>query len=186
MEGGRVGCRCIHRPALPRHRAIARRPKRCFAVSGVLVEFRRWPRARPIQPMVEIASGHQPPSVSATMEMKSTPAKRQAGRLDVSFRRTPKPRAWPGEEATSARVSCCSGEITQTSLGWKLSVHIALSGAVDLKWMCGHYSEKSLWEKDVNTWINSAWNTEQSVRVLVLGSIWKVGNWNCPVTQNVR
>ena len=47
--------------------------------------------------------------------MKSTPTKRRAGRLDVSFHQTPKLRAWPGEEAASARVSCCSGEIMLTT-----------------------------------------------------------------------
>ena len=29
-EGGRVGRRCSHKQALPRHRAMASRPKRCL------------------------------------------------------------------------------------------------------------------------------------------------------------
>ena len=115
MEGGRDGWRCIQRSALPHHRAIARRPRRCFIMSIGSVEFSCWPNAWPIERIVAMASGHQPPSVSTTMGRKSTPAARQDGRLDVSFLRMPTLRAWPGEAAASNRVSCCSGDIILTS-----------------------------------------------------------------------
>ena len=45
--------------------------------------------ARPRQRTVKMASSASPPSVSATMGMHSTPASRQAGRLEVSLRCTP-------------------------------------------------------------------------------------------------
>ena len=52
-----------------------------------------------MEQMVAMASGHHPPKVSTTMGRKSTPADRQAGRLEDIVRLMPTRRAWPGEEA---------------------------------------------------------------------------------------
>ena len=65
--------------------------------------------------MVEDASGDQPPKTSTTTGTKPTPAARHAGKLAVSLRRTHTWRAWPGVTAASDKVSCCSGDITDTS-----------------------------------------------------------------------
>ena len=65
--------------------------------------------ASPSKRMMKMVSSASPPRVSATTGMKSTPAERQAERCDVSLRRTPTCRAWPGVEA-SCKVSCCRGE----------------------------------------------------------------------------
>ena len=115
MKEGIVGWRCDQRLALPRQRAIARRPKRCLVMLNESVEDRRCSKAMPTARMMAIASGHQPPKVSTTTGKKSTPAARQARRLDASLRRTPTVRAWPGVVAASVMVSCCRGEITLTS-----------------------------------------------------------------------
>ena len=61
-----------------------------------------WPRER----MVWMASSARPPNASATMGMHSTPASRQAGRLEASLRCTPTWRAWPGVTEASGRVCC--------------------------------------------------------------------------------
>ena len=115
MKEGIVGWRCDQRLALPRHRAIARQPKRCLVMLNESVEVRRCSKAMPTARMMAIASGHQPPKVSTTTGKNSKPATRKAGRLDASLRQTPTVRAWPGVLAASLMVSCCRGEIMLTS-----------------------------------------------------------------------
>ena len=68
-----------------------------------------WPRER----MVWMASSARPPNASATMGMHSTPASRQAGRLEASLRCTPTWRAWPGVTEASGRVCCWRGLTTR-------------------------------------------------------------------------
>ena len=70
-----------------------------------------WPRER----MVWMASSARPPNASATMGMHSTPASRQAGRLEASLRCTPTWRAWPGVTEASGRVCCWRELITWMS-----------------------------------------------------------------------
>ena len=114
-EGGRVGCRCSHKLALPRHRAIATRPKSCLDVRDGSEVPDLCPTARPMARMVEMVSSERPPRVSMTKGTNSSPTERQAERLETSLRRTPTWRAWPGVDAASARVCCWRGEITWTS-----------------------------------------------------------------------
>ena len=95
-EGGRVGCRCSHKLALPRHRAIATRLKSCFDVRDGSEVPDLCPTARLMEQMVEMVSSEKPPKVSITKGTNSTPTEREAERLETSLRRTPTWRAWPG------------------------------------------------------------------------------------------
>ena len=61
----------------------------CLVVERGSMEPARSAIARPRERTVKMASSARPPSVSATMGMHSTPASRQAGRLEVSLRCTP-------------------------------------------------------------------------------------------------
>ena len=81
-------------------------------LSNDSVELSLWPMACPMERMVEMASEHHLLKDSTTNGMESTPADRQAERCTVNFRWTPTRRTWPGEEAASARVSCCIEEMT--------------------------------------------------------------------------
>ena len=103
-EGGRVGCRCSHKLALPRPRASVTRPKSCLDVRDGSEVPDLCPTARPMARMVEMVSSERPPRVSMTKGTNSTPTERQAERLETSLRRTPTWRAWPGVDAASARV----------------------------------------------------------------------------------
>ncbi len=86
--------------------------KRCLVEVEGSGEQERMPMACP---MALMASSDRPPKVSATKGMHSAPIARQADRLEASFRRVPTSSAWPGMEDASAKVNCCSGEMTWTS-----------------------------------------------------------------------
>ena len=88
--------------------------------------------------MMKMVSSASPPRVSATTGMKSTPAEWQAERCDVSLRRTPTCRAWPGVEAAPCKVSCCRGEITWTSnAAGQPRLQVGRSMSAGLEWESG-------------------------------------------------
>ena len=114
-EGCKVGWRCSHRLAFPRHKAMATLPKRCLVVVVCSSEPALTLTALPIEEMVVMVSSASPPRVSATKGTKSIPEERQAERLEVSFRWTPSCKAWPGVTEASDTVRSWSGLITWTS-----------------------------------------------------------------------
>ena len=83
-------------------------------------------------------SSANPPRVSATTGMTSTPAERQAERWDASLRWTPTCRAWPGVEAALCKVSCWRGEITCTSsAAGRPRLQVGRSMSAGLEWESG-------------------------------------------------
>ena len=68
-----------------------------------------WPMASPRVRMVEIVSSVEPPKVSITNGINSTPTKWQADRWEVSLCLVPTWRAWLEVEATSLSVCCWRG-----------------------------------------------------------------------------
>ena len=76
MEGHRQS----HRVAFPRHRVMARRPKRCLVTSVGSEGCDLCSRKSAIL-IIPMASGAHPPRASTTMGTHSTPAVRHEGRL---------------------------------------------------------------------------------------------------------
>ena len=106
-----MGRRCSQRHAFPRHRVTATLWNRCLVQVEASWGVTLWEMAFPIERMMAMESSANPPRVSATTGMKSTPAERQAERWDASLRWTPTCRAWPGVEAALCKVSCWRGEL---------------------------------------------------------------------------
>ena len=83
-------------------------------------------------------SSANPPRVSTTTGMKSTPAERQAERWNASLRWIPTCRAWPGVEAALCKVSCWRGEITCTSsAAGRPRLQVGRSMSAGLEWESG-------------------------------------------------
>ena len=74
------GTRCNQEQALPRHRAREKRPNNCWVEVAGSDGLDLWPNALPIDRIIEMVSLARPPSVSATIGMKSTPAERHTER----------------------------------------------------------------------------------------------------------
>ena len=84
--GGRVGSRWSQSEAFPRHKAIAKRPKRWLEVSDESEVPHLSSMALLIWEMVWMVSSASLPRVSAIRGTKSVPEERQAERLEASFR----------------------------------------------------------------------------------------------------
>ena len=133
-----MGWRCSQRNAFPRPRAIATWWNSCLMQVEESWGLTLWAMASPRDRMVEMVSSTNPPRVSATTGMKSTPAERQAERWDASLRWTPTCRAWPGVEAASCKVCCWRGEITWTSsAAGRPRLQVGRSTSADLEWESG-------------------------------------------------
>ena len=67
------GVRWIQQQAFPRHRAMARRPKRCLVEVDGSSGLVFLPKALPMARVIRMVSLARPPRVSATSGMKSIP-----------------------------------------------------------------------------------------------------------------
>ena len=104
-----------------------------------------WAMAFPKEWMMALESSANPPRVSATTGMKSTPAERQAERWDASLHWTPTCRAWPGVEAALCKASCWRGEITCTSsAAGRPRLQVGRSMSAGLEWESGNTLGASL------------------------------------------
>ena len=103
-NGGKVGCLCSHKLALPHHRVMASLPKRCEVVAG----FRDLEQSTMAQMnvMVLMKSTARPPRVSATRGTKLVPEDRLVKRWVAKLLRPPTSRVWLGVWATFPRVCC--------------------------------------------------------------------------------
>ena len=132
--------RCSQRHAFPRHRATATLWNKCLVQVEVSWGVTLWAMAFPIEWMMALESFANPPRVSATTGMKSTPAERQAEKWDASLRWTPTCRAWPGVEAVLCTVSCWRGEITCTSsAAGRPRLQVGRSMSAGLEWLLGPF-----------------------------------------------